>query len=277
MIVECPGCQLKYDVGGRPPGTRARCRCGTTFNLPSPDDSAAALSCPKCGGPASNDSPSCKFCGIELAKARCSACFALLFQQSSHCHKCGAIANTPARALQDDGSTQFQCPRCVIPLVANVVSGALLDQCSGCGGLWLDHNVFERLLENTEQRQKLSTAFGRMTSPRTMIDGRAVVYLKCPECAVLMNRKNFSRYSGVIVDICSAHGVWFDYQELTTIIDWVRDGGLQSARQRDADEATSKRRRTQSPTVEMLTRDVTPGGHSIGIDLLIEGISRLFR
>ena len=34
MIVECPGCHSRYDVTGRPPGTRARCRCGSVFLLP---------------------------------------------------------------------------------------------------------------------------------------------------------------------------------------------------------------------------------------------------
>ena len=278
MIVQCPGCKLKYDVSGRPPATRARCRCGTVFELPSPDDNADALSCPKCGASTASNSTKCDYCDTELARARCAACFALMFQQASHCHKCGAAADAPARAMHDDGSTQFQCPRCEEPLVANMVGDALIDQCTSCGGVWLDHNVFERLVDDAEQRQKVSTAFDRAVSPARAVDGRAVVYLKCPECEVLMNRKNFSRYSGVIVDICKAHGVWFDYQELATIIDWVRDGGLQSARERTASETRSKRRATPSPTVEMLTRDVSPGSqYQIGIDLLIEGISRLFR
>ncbi|MEM9056247.1 MAG: zf-TFIIB domain-containing protein [Pseudomonadota bacterium] len=278
MIVECPGCKLKYDVGGRPPGTRARCRCNTVFELPSPDENAAALSCPNCGAPADADSTKCGYCSVELARARCSACFALMFQQAKHCHKCGAAADAPARALHDNGRTQFQCPRCDESLVANVVGGALLDQCPKCGGLWLDHAVFERLLDDAEQRQRVSTAVGGAAPPKQHFNSREVVYLKCPECEVLMNRKNFSRYSGVIVDICSAHGVWFDYQELANIITWVRDGGLQSARKRDADKARTQRRNAPTPTVDMLTHDVTHrSAGSIGIDLLVEGISRLFR
>ena len=43
MIVECSGCHLRYDVTGRPPGTQARCRCGTVFVLPPPPAEAQAM------------------------------------------------------------------------------------------------------------------------------------------------------------------------------------------------------------------------------------------
>jgi len=39
--------------------------------------------------------------------------------------------------------------------------------------------------------------------------------------------------SGVIVDVCGEHGLWFDDEELSLVIAWIRTGGLESAR-RDA-------------------------------------------
>jgi len=33
-----------------------------------------------------------------------------------------------------------------------------------------------------------------------------------------MNRINFGRTSGVIVDVCKKHGTWFDGGELTQVI-----------------------------------------------------------
>jgi hypothetical protein len=42
-----------------------------------------------------------------------------------------------------------------------------------------------------------------------------------------MPRKNWGQRSGVIVDVCSAHGIWFDADELAGVLRWVRDGGLE--------------------------------------------------
>ena len=33
-------------------------------------------------------------------------------------------------------------------------------------------------------------------------------------------------HSGVTIDRCKPHGVWFDADELPRILDWVRHGGL---------------------------------------------------
>ena len=34
----------------------------------------------------------------------------------------------------------------------------------------------------------------------------------------------------MIVDVCGRHGVWFDADELTELLAWVRSGGLEVAR-----------------------------------------------
>jgi Zn-finger nucleic acid-binding protein len=39
-----------------------------------------------------------------------------------------------------------------------------------------------------------------------------------------MNRKNFGVKSGVIIDICSEHGYWFDSSELDLILRWIQTG-----------------------------------------------------
>jgi Zn-finger nucleic acid-binding protein len=48
-----------------------------------------------------------------------------------------------------------------------------------------------------------------------------------------MNRSNFARSSGVIIDICKKHGVWFDRDELPKIIDFITGGGMQRAREKE--------------------------------------------
>jgi hypothetical protein len=45
-----------------------------------------------------------------------------------------------------------------------------------------------------------------------------------------MNRKNFGDSSGIIVDVCSLHGCWFDAGELPAVLKFVEEGGLARAR-----------------------------------------------
>jgi len=48
-----------------------------------------------------------------------------------------------------------------------------------------------------------------------------------------MNRMNFARCSGVIVDVCRGHGTWFDASELRGIVEFIRAGGLELSRQKE--------------------------------------------
>ena len=50
-------------------------------------------------------------------------------------------------------------------------------------------------------------------------------YLKCPMCHQHMNRTNFGKNSGIVVDVCKLHGTWFDADELTGAVLFVANGG----------------------------------------------------
>lgn len=46
-----------------------------------------------------------------------------------------------------------------------------------------------------------------------------------------MARRNLARgKSGVVVDLCGRHGIWFDADELAQLIAWTRAGGLEHLR-----------------------------------------------
>lgn len=70
-----------------------------------------------------------------------------------------------------------------------------------------------------------------------------VRYLPCPLCHATMNRANFGKVSGVIVDVCRKHGTWFDAGELTRIVAFVAGGGLEKSRQRESAERRAEERR----------------------------------
>jgi Zn-finger nucleic acid-binding protein len=58
-----------------------------------------------------------------------------------------------------------------------------------------------------------------------------------------MNRVNFAQCSSVIVDVCRAHGTWFDRDELRRIVEFIRAGGLEKAKARENASLEEERRR----------------------------------
>lgn len=80
-----------------------------------------------------------------------------------------------------------------------------------------------------------------------------VRYLRCPSCSELMNRQNFGKISGVLVDVCREHGIWFDAGEINAVIAFVEEGGMvkseQVTREQRAIDSARMRERTQRDRV----------------------------
>jgi len=201
---------------------------------------AGTINCPMCGAATSTDKPQCQYCEAILATVACPSCFAMMFVGSKHCPRCGAAATREAE-LSAEGK---HCPRCRKDLtIANVGNQKVLE-CEACGGLWLDTPSFERICANTENQ---SAVLG--TASIKPIDLEAletkVTYVPCPECGQLMNRVNFAHCSGVIVDVCKSHGVWFDRDELSRIVEFIRSGGLELSRNKEKHALEEERWRLQ--------------------------------
>jgi hypothetical protein len=58
-----------------------------------------------------------------------------------------------------------------------------------------------------------------------------------------MNRVNFARISGVIVDVCKGHGTFLDPGELHAIVQFIRGGGLERARSRQLEDLREQEQR----------------------------------
>ena len=58
-----------------------------------------------------------------------------------------------------------------------------------------------------------------------------------------MNRVNFGRLSGVIVDACRGHGTYLDAGELHRIVAFIQSGGLDRARAVQLEELKERERR----------------------------------
>jgi hypothetical protein len=68
-----------------------------------------------------------------------------------------------------------------------------------------------------------------------------------------MHRMNFAKCSGVIVDVCRPHGVWFDMNELHRIVQFIKAGGLDRSRANEKTAIAEERRRVRD------TRDFAGG------------------
>jgi Zn-finger nucleic acid-binding protein len=131
-----------------------------------------------------------------------------------------------------------------------------MDECPQCHGVWLDCGSVERVIEASE-RPSVAQALGvGVPSTPVQAGGTGRMYLKCPECDTVMNRVNFGRRSGIILDNCRGHGTWFDHRELPGIVEFVRKGGLAESRARAASERLSQERKAVSiPQSSVLTED----------------------
>jgi Zn-finger nucleic acid-binding protein len=76
-----------------------------------------------------------------------------------------------------------------------------------------------------------------------------------------MNRQVFGRISGVIVDVCRSHGVWFDAGELAEVLTFVSKGGLERARRREQQEMRETARSARSDAIRAaMGRDLSQAG-----------------
>jgi Zn-finger nucleic acid-binding protein len=186
----------------------------------------------------------CEFCRTALSLVACPRCFGRLFAGARHCQHCGAKVEVPARPGPAEGPEPGprKCPRCTAvaapALTAHLVGETLLDECRHCGGVWIDSAAFEHVVLERDRQAALHQllAVPALTDSSRPGWQQPVTYLHCPDCNELMMRQNFGKCSGVIVDVCRPHGIWFDRDELGAVLDFVMQGGLDKTRRLQAEE-----------------------------------------
>ncbi len=199
---------------------------------------ASALRCPSCGAAASEDAGTCGYCGANLAVVGCPSCFAHLFAGMRYCPRCGTET-----ARTEEGATDIPCPDCRTPLARVRVGALTLGECATCRGLWLDAELFGRLIDSQETRATVMRWHVESASSLVAAVVPRVRYRACPRCRKLMNRVNFARVSKVIVDVCKTHGTWFDRDELFRVVTFVQDGGLERTHEVERERDTEEKRR----------------------------------
>ncbi|MFK7986948.1 MAG: zf-TFIIB domain-containing protein [Sandaracinaceae bacterium] len=199
---------------------------------------ARALRCPSCGGWLESGMRHCTYCSVELASVRCWRCFDLSFAGNPRCAGCGATLGLEG----DLGETGSNCPDCKQALHLIEVGEHRVKECTKCGGLQVDHETLSHLTHARETESGV-TMPGQVK--RQSLQAGSVSYRGCPTCEVIMTPRNFGGRSGILIDVCKIHGVWFDEDELTHVLDFVASGGLRDHRKsqiRDAEAELSRRR-----------------------------------
>ena len=251
------------------PGATVTCACGQTVSFavaPAAQDvrsdgpyrSAAALRaeppprtlpCPYCSNVIDAFVRICPHCDVRLDHVRCARCFSLQTPGAFACGRCGE----PMELEPFLDATDAPCPRCVAPLeMASGAAHASTHECPRCGGIFVTRDALAEILCRAEIG---GGALAESPPRRSSILLDEVRYLPCPQCHTTMNRTNFGRVSGVIVDVCRTHGTWFDAGELTRVVAFAANGGLERSRAREQEELReAKAMAAAAPVTEIFRR-----------------------
>jgi len=195
-----------------------------------------SLHCPNCGAAADSQAGRCPYCRARLATISCPQCFALMFQGSAFCPKCGARSS---QAVPEPSTSV--CPACRGQLAKITLGDVPLLECASCDGVWVGAADFERICASREAQ---SVVLERRRPPQPSSSRpTAIHYRPCVVCGTMMNRVNFGRMSGTVIDVCRGHGIFLDAGELHAIAAFILDGGLDLAREREKQELEAERHR----------------------------------
>ena len=156
--------------------------------------------------------------------------------------------------------------------MASITIGAeAMRECERCGGLWVEVAAFEKISADREEQSAVLGAASPAPTHQVTSETK-IRYVPCPQCRQLMNRINFARCSGVIVDICRGHGTWFDRDELSEIVQFIRGGGLEVSRRKEKAELEVERQQLRAEQLAAANRANSLGIYSAN-DERISGLS----
>jgi Zn-finger nucleic acid-binding protein len=108
----------------------------------------------------------------------------------------------------------MNCPVCEKPIVALELNQIEVDHCLGCGGVWLDPDEMDLLLEGSPGREEIRNSM-------RADDGGGERVLHCPLCRKKMEKLRVAREggAGLRIDRCAnGHGTWLDGGELHALV-----------------------------------------------------------
>jgi len=236
-LIACGTCHAQYDVSDVAAETIA-CRCGAVLaNRALVPVDANIYRCAACGAAVGDHAKSCDFCGAAIVREGdprklsliCPECCARNANDARFCTACGVTFRPEPIPT---AGVEIGCPVCDALMPAQTVGGIPVNECTSCGGLWVPGEQFDRLVAHAIELRKQRDPSEALASPPRVKGANPVAqrveYRRCPSCGVQMLRQNFRKSSGVILDVCTAHGTWLDANELEQITGFILAGGTQS-------------------------------------------------
>lgn len=153
----------------------------------------------------------------HLLATRCLFCASRLVRDV--CASCGEDA--PSEGAPRAAELRAECPRCFVALELSRFAewDAGFVYCVGCHGCFVPPVDWAIMLDRVG-------GFGRVPgdelAPLPEGQGPRAAALKdavsCPVCRGGMKRVDFADQENLPVDVCSAHGIWFDAAELAAAL-----------------------------------------------------------
>jgi Zn-finger nucleic acid-binding protein/ribosomal protein L40E len=283
-LVACSNCHTQYDVT-QVVDDEITCRCGGKIeNRPFEGQEVAVHRCGSCGAQISGDAESCLYCGSEIVRDDaslsliCPECYGRNAEESRYCVGCG-VAFSPQQV--EDDRQEIPCPVCACLMPPRNIGGVGINECPQCNGLWVPEDRFDHLIAQACEAARGQTGQNARIRGARVSGGNPahaqVRYRKCPTCDAHMQRRNFRKRSGVIIDRCHTHGTWLDADELERIAGFILEGGMgaegaaeyqrrvgdDASRRRNAD-ALARAMRGESITIDT-KKDEGFGGTLLGV------------
>jgi len=146
----------------------------------------------------------------------------------------------------DEFDGTFSSPRAAHVTLEKIDVGPFtMLRCPETKGLFMSEHVLNILVERQADKvleaEKMTTGQLRQQVQRFAPEQR-IEYIACPICGQQMQRKNYLKSSGIIIDQCMAHGIWLDEVELQQILQFIASGGqaLAKALAAEAEERMSR-------------------------------------
>jgi Zn-finger nucleic acid-binding protein/ribosomal protein L40E len=273
LLLACSGCKRQYDATGYAPRSRFHCACGETIEVPQVrSHDAAVVRCSSCSAPRGAGATSCRHCGADYTlheqdlETICPSCMTRVSNRARYCHHCA----TPIAPQGKVGEpTDQRCPACRVRHKLNSrslgESSVSLLECPHCAGIWLGQEAFRLVADRSRDDtlpEELIAESAAALRPMTANEAAGVMrYRRCPVCNKHMNRRNYGKRSGVIIDSCKNHGIWFDAAELGAILRWIRKGGEDRSARKDLEDERA-RKRNQAIKLPVLERADSYGNRS---------------
>ena len=109
----------------------------------------------------------------------------------------------------------MNCPVCKLPMLVLEVEQVEVDHCTKCGGVWLDAEEMDLLLDGSEGREEIRRR-------ATRVDDSTEEKRRCPICSKKMEKARITRAgkdNQILIDRCEKHhGTWLDGGELDAVV-----------------------------------------------------------